>query len=110
MRIKVLDRDYEWSSLTRKPAPWPKDNIKAVNVRLIEHAERPKDCFVEISNDKMSGNVEWLMEDSRCLSDAFKSEIIRAFKANGAKPGCQINVKYGIRDDGLTDSLVLEIE
>ena len=104
--IDVNERAYEWSSVTRKPAPWPKRNKLMVNVQDILHEERPKEYFIYIDLDKNIGHVEWLTQKSSYPSIEFNKEIIRAFKANGFHG--KIEVSYGIRDNGLTEFYKLE--
>ena len=96
-KIKILSRDYN------------KYNYSSVciNERNIPYAERYKEAYAEICND--AGNVEWLTQESDSPSDEFNQEIIRAFKANGLKPGSIIDVAYGIRDDGLTEFYTLTV-
>ena len=104
--IDVNEREYEWSSATCAPAPWPKRNKLSVNVQDILHEERPKDYCIYIDSAKNIGYVEWLTQASRYPSDEFNEEIIRAFKANGFHG--KIEVSYGMRDDGLTKFYELE--
>ena len=105
-RIDVNERAYEWSSVTRKPAPWSERNTLKVNVQDIPHEERPTDYCIYINLAKNIGYVAWLTQDSSYPSDEFNKEIIRAFKANGFHG--KIEVSYGVRDDGLTEFYELE--
>ena len=106
--INVIGREYEWSSETNGPAPYPPFDEMCVNESRIPHAERFKECYCEIRNGV--GEVEWLTQGSKTPSDKFNDEIVRAFKANGLKVGAKINVAYGIRDYGLTAHYVLTVK
>ena len=107
--IGVSDRAYEWSSMTRKPAPWPRFDRKKVNVKLILHEERPKDYEIWIEDNK-EGYVNWLTQDSESPSEEFNEEIIRAFKANGLKKGAVIHVEYKMRGNYNSDEYDLTIQ
>ena len=106
--IKVIGRAYEYSSVTKGPAPYPKFDKMCINESRIEHVERYKECDCWIGENGV-GNVEWLTQESECPSDRFNKEIVRAFKANGLKPGSLIEVAYGIRDNGLTEYYTLKV-
>ena len=107
--IEVSDRAYEWSSMTRKPAPWPKFDRKKVNVKLILHEERPKDYEIWIEDNK-EGYVNWLSQESESPSEEFNEEIIRAFKSNGLKEGAVIHIEYKMRGDYNSDEYDLTIQ
>ena len=104
--IGVNEREYEYSSVTRAPAPWLNRNKLKVNVQDILHEERPKYHCIYIDTAKNIGYVEWLTQESSYPSVEFNEEIVRAFKANGFHG--KIEVSYGIRDDGLTEFYELE--
>lgn len=104
--IGVNERAYEWSSATHAPAPWPKRNKLKINVQDILHKERPKEFCIYIDPVKNIGHVDWLTQESSYPSDKFNKEIIRAFKANDFHG--KIEVRYGIRSDGLTEFYELE--
>ena len=106
--IKVIGREYAYSSRTKGPAPYPKFDKMCINESKIEYDERFKECHCWIGEDGV-GNVEWLTQDSEFPSELFNKEIVRAFKANGLKSGSLIEVAYGIRDRGLTEFYTLTV-
>lgn len=106
--IDVIGREYEWSSETHGPAPYPPFDEMCINECLIPHAERFKECCCEIRNGV--GEVEWLTQESEIPSGKFNNEIVRAFKKNGLEVGAKINVAYGIRGCGLTEHYVLTVQ
>ena len=91
-------------------APYPKFDPLKINESKIGSEFRFKDAWAEYDEKANVGNIEWLMQESDSLGADVDAEFIRAFKANGAKPGCEITVKYGIRDYGLTHTITLIVK
>lgn len=91
-------------------APYPKFDPLKINESKIGREFRFKDAWAEYDEKANVGNIEWLMQESDSLGADVDAEFIRAFKANGAKPGCEITVKYGIRDYGLTHTMTLIVK
>ena len=91
-------------------APYPKFYPRKINESKFGHEFRFKEAWAEYDENANVANVEWLMQESDEIDGAVEAEFIRAFKANGAKPGCEITIKYGIRDDGLTHTTTLTVK
>lgn len=91
-------------------ALYPKFDPLKINESKISGKFRFKEAWAEYDENTNVGNVDWLMQESDELGADVTAEIIRAFKANGAKPGCEITVKYGIRDYGLTHTTTLTVK
>lgn len=91
-------------------APYPKFDPLKINERKFSNEFRFKEAWAEYDENANVGTIEWIMQESDEIDDAVEAEFIRAFKANGAKPGCEITVKYGIRDYGLTHATTLIVE
>ena len=91
-------------------ARYPKFDPLKINESKIGREFRFKDAWAEYDEKANVGNIEWLMQESDSLGADVDAEFIRAFKANGAKPGCEITVKYGIRDYGLTHTTTLIVK
>lgn len=79
-------------------APYPPFSKKSINESKFEYECRFKEYSVEIRDGK--GYVEWLSQDADDPTEAWETEIKRAFEANGLKSGDEILVKYGSRDTG----------
>lgn len=95
-------------------APLPSFKEKEVNVSEFDDDLRPKEeqlCvhLDESDPSKSYGDGEWLAQGSDHADSNFIEELKRAFAANGLPPGCEANVKFGIRDDGLTQLLTFTV-
>lgn len=92
--IKVKSPEYYGAS-------YPSFNEKAVNESAFPKEYRYKECEIAFDEASNACDISWLMQESDELCDKLIDEFKRALKANGAKPGCNIRIFYGIRDDGL---------
>ena len=61
---------------------------------------RFKECNAWLDVDAKEGSVDWLAQGTNSPNDDFDHEIVRAFVANGARPGTTIHLRFGRRDDG----------
>ena len=75
--------------------PMPRFNSKSINESKFEPKVRFKEYDAYI--DGQVGYVKWLAQETGNPSDAWETEIRRAFKANGLKDGSTIHVKFSSR-------------
>ena len=79
----------------------PTFNAKCINEsKLGGYDLRFKECKVWLDVDAKEGGVDWLAQGTNSPNDDFDHEIVRAFVANGARPGTTIHLRFGRRDDG----------
>ena len=79
-------------------AQYPMFSKKSINERMFEHGLRFKyfDAYIQNGN----GYVSWLSYNDEDPTEAWESEVERAFKANGLKSKSKIYVKFGSRYTG----------
>lgn len=94
IQIKVNGRPFAGA---RTPA----FNAKCINEsKFGEYGLRFKECNAWLDVYAKEGGVDWLAQETDRPNDDFDHEIVRAFVANGAKPGTTIHIRFGRRDDG----------
>ena len=82
-------------------APVPAFNAKCINESELGSPElrfKEYDAWLDIAAKE--GGVDWLAQETNSPNDDFDHEIVRAFVANGAKPGTTIHLRFGRRGDG----------
>lgn len=82
-------------------APVPAFNAKRINESELGGTDlRFKEYGAWLDVAAKEGNVDWLAQETNSPNDDFDHEIVRAFVANGAKPGTTIHIRFGCRGDG----------
>lgn len=82
-------------------APVPAFNAKCINESELGSPDlRFKEYYAWLDIDAKEGGVDWLSQDASHPTDDFDHELVRAFVANGAKPGTTIHLRFGRRGDG----------
>ena len=76
------DRAYAWSSETHAPAPWPKFDPAAINIRDIEEECHPKDYSVSFDRYPII-DIDWRTQEDCTRHEKFDEEIIRCMKHIG---------------------------
>ena len=82
-------------------APIPAFNAKCINESELGGTDlrfKEYDAWLDVAAKE--GSVDWLAQETNSPNDDFDYEIVRAFVANGAKPGTTIHLRFGRRDDG----------
>lgn len=79
----ISTRAYSWSSVTRAPAPWPKFDPAAINIREIELECRPKDAMVELDEKKNAVLIDWESQEDCSEHSLLDAEIKRAMSHIG---------------------------
>lgn len=94
IQIKVNGRPFAG-------AKEPKFNAKCINEsKFGEYGLRFKECNAWLDADAKEGGVDWLAQETDRPNDDFDHELVRAFVANGARPGTTIHLRFGRRDGG----------
>ena len=88
--------------------PYPAFDEKKVNESRFEDGLRAKWWDMCITSPT-TGNVTWESQEDDDPTEAWETEIKRAFKANGLKSGSMIHVKFGSRDSGFIHNYTLTI-
>ena len=79
----------------------PTFNAKRINESELGSPDLQfKECNAWLDVDAKEGSVDWLAQGTSSPNDDFDHEIVRAFVANGARPGTTIHLRFGRRDDG----------
>ena len=77
-------------------APVPAFNAKRINESELGGTDlRFKEYGAWLDVAAKEGNVDWLAQETNSPNDDFDHEIVRAFVANGAKPGTTIHLRFG---------------
>ena len=79
----------------------PTFNAKCINESELGGTDlrfKEYDAWLDVAAKE--GSVDWLAQETDSPNDDFDHEIVRAFVANGAKPGTTIHLRFGCRDDG----------
>ena len=79
-------------------APAPQFDPKSINESRFEDDLRYKEYDAYI--DDQVGYIQWLAQENANPSDAWETEIKRAFKENDLKDCSIIHVEFGSRDTG----------
>ena len=90
-------------------APYPEFDPKKVNESKFEDDLRAKKWSIELNHSKKSGSVFWLSQLAKDPTESWETELKRAFKKNGLKPGSTIHVKFGSRDTGVIHEYDLKV-
>ena len=79
----------------------PTFNVKCINEsKLGGYDLRFKEYNAWLDVDAKEGGVDWLAQEADRPNDDFDHELVRAFVANGARPGTTIRLRFGRRGDG----------
>lgn len=90
-------------------APYPKFDPLKVNESKFEDDLRAKEWSIELNSSKKSGSVFWLSQLAEDPTESWETEVKRAFKKNGLKPGSKVHVKFGSRDTGIIHEYDLKV-
>lgn len=86
---------------THADAIVPPFNAKCINESKLGGPDlRFKEYDAWLDVNAKEGCVDWLAQGTCCPNDDFDHELVRAFVANGAKPGTTIHLRFGRRGDG----------
>lgn len=94
-------KEIEVAGPVYRGAPYPKFDPMKINESRFEDELRIKWCEANIDLIKNVGSVVWESQEAENPTEFWETEIKRAFKKNGLKPGSTIHVKFGSRDTGI---------
>ena len=86
---------------THAGASVPPFNAKCINESKLGGPDlkfKEYDAWLDV--DAKEGRVDWLAQGTNSPNDDFDHELVRAFVANGARPGTTIHLRFGRRGDG----------
>ena len=82
-------------------APVPAFNAKCINESKLGSPDlqfKEYDAWLDVAAKE--GGVDWLAQGTSSPNDDFDHELVRAFVANGAKPGTTIHLRFGRHGGG----------